>query len=122
MPDVRHVARQAPGDDEHGIYAYIVAVSCVTVHKRARSGGHPAEAVIVKRDGGFLLSRSGLYLHEDEGPAAPRDQVHLADWGACAAGEDLPALELEPEGGDGLGAAAAPLGPLPLHLSACARS
>src|SRR5205085_4760561 len=113
---------EAPGDDEHGVDAHIFAATRVTVGERAGGGRDSAEAVFVEGEGGLV--RAGPRLHFDEGDraSAAGDEVDLAQWRADPAGEDRPAFEAEPEGGDALGAAAAPLGPPPVHLSASARS
>ena len=90
--------------------------------QRLGRGGDAAQPVIVERQGGAVLAGARLDLDEGEDAAAPGDQVDLADRRAGAHGEDPPALQPQPPGGEPLGPAAAALGLLVFHLSFCARS
>ena len=122
VPDVLEMARKAPGYDEDGIDPEVVAPADEAGGERLGGSGDSAEAVVVQREVGFSGSGAGLDLDERYHAAFAGDEIDLADRRPGAAGEDPPALHLEPERREAFGAPAAALGPLPLHLSASARS
>jgi len=110
VPDIGQVARQAPGQQENGVDADVVA--CPGVSRRQPLGGNrdPAQAVMVEGHGGAGLAGTGLDLDKGEGAAAAGDEVDLAAGHARPGGEDPPAMQPQPPGGEPLGAAAALLG------------
>lgn len=106
---------EAAGDDVDGIDSDVVAFALVSGRKRFGGGGHSAEAVVVEGEVGLGGGCSGFYLDKGEDPAAPCHQVHLAAWSADPAADHAPALELQPERCESLGAPSATLGALPFH-------
>jgi hypothetical protein len=116
------MARESARDDKYGIDSEIVVGTGVKMGDCRGGGSDSAQPVFVERQIGFGSACPGLHLDEGDHAAAAGDKVDLADRRSDSAGEDSPALEPKPPGGERLGAAAAPLGPLPLHFSACARS
>ena len=111
-----------PGERNIASIRTVVAVSRVARHQRLGGGGDAAQAVIVERQAAPRLAGAGLDLDEGEDAAAAGDEVDLADRRAGADGEDAPALEPQPPGGEPLRPPPAALGLLPRHLSFCARS
>jgi hypothetical protein len=90
--------------------------------QRFRRRRHAPQAPFVEGESGFLGGRPSLDLHEGHDPAAPGDEVDLADGGTHPSAEDLPPLELEPERRQPFRPPASLLRPLPRHLSFSARS
>ena len=110
MPDVRHVARKPPGDDEDGIDAQVVARPQEARGKALGGDNHTPQPPRVERQRSCLFGGAGLYLDERKDPAAPGDDVALAAGHPGSAGEDAPAVQAEPPTGQRLGSPAAFLG------------
>ena len=64
VPDVLEVAGEAPGDDEDGVEAHVVAGADVAGGERFGGGGDPAEAIIVEREGCVAGGGAGFYFDE----------------------------------------------------------
>ena len=79
--------------------------------------GDPAQPPFVEREGGGVLGGARLHLDEGERAAPPGDDVDLAAGNAGAPGEDAPAVQPQIPAGERLGAAAALLGGLAVHLA-----
>ena len=97
MPDVGAVAGEAAGEDEHCVDAQVVACAHKARRKRGGGGRDPPQPIFVERQRRPLGGRAGLDFDEGDGAAAAGDEVDLAHRSAGAAGEDAPALKLEPE-------------------------
>ena len=110
MPHDGQVKRQAAGDDEDGVDADVVAWPGEARCKRLRGGGDAAQAIAVERHRRGTGGRALLDLDEGEHRAAPSDEVNLPAAHFDTPGEDPPAVETKPPGGDGLRAATALLG------------
>lgn len=108
MPDVDHVAWQPAGHQEDGIDSNIVPLAGVA--RRQPLGGHrdATQAILVERHGSRLFVCPRLDLDECDCPSAPRDEIDFSAGHAGTAGEDAPAVQAQPPGGDGL-CLAAPL-------------
>ena len=104
------MARQAAGNDEDGVDPDVVAGTGEARSEALGGNGNAAEAIFVERQAGSVVGRALLDLDERHHAAAPRDQIDLAAGRASADGEDPPALEPQPPGGEPLGAAAPALG------------
>jgi hypothetical protein len=72
--------------------------------------GDAPEPVPVERDIGSLARRPRLHLDEGQHPAAPGDNVHLADAGTDPLAKDRPTLQPQIPGGERLRPPAAALG------------
>ena len=103
-----------PGDDEDGVDADVVAGAGVARGELLCGECDAAQAILVERHGRRVARGALLDLDEGYQPAAPGDQIDLAAAHFHSPGEDPPAVEAEPPGGDGLGAAAALLGAMPV--------
>ena len=92
--------------DEDCVDANVVAGAGVTRGELLGGNGDAAQAILIERKGGGVGSSALLDLDERDQFAAPGDQIDLAAAHLHAAGDDSPAVEPEPPGGNGLGAAA----------------
>ena len=110
VPDVGHVARKPPRDEEDGVDPHVIAGAGVAQREALGGDRDAAQAIGVERPGGGFLGAALLDLDKGERTAAPRDEVDLATGNPRALGEDAPAVEAEPPGSDGFGAAAARFG------------
>jgi len=101
------VPGQAARHDEQGVDANVIAVTGIA--RREPRSGHrnAAEPIFVKRPGGRFGGASLLDLDKGQYAATPCDQVDFAARNSGAAGENPPALEAQPPGGDCLRLAAA---------------
>lgn len=99
---------KAARDDENGVDADIVTVARVARGKLFGGGGDPSQAAAIERHSGGIGGRALFHFDEGEHFAAPGDEVDLAATKLHAPAKDSPAVEPEPPGGDGLGAATAP--------------
>ena len=104
------MTRQAPRNEENRVDADRVAGPGKARREALGGGRHPAQAIFVERHRRCVLGGALLDLDEGERTPAPRDQINLAAGNPRAPGEDAPAVESEPPGGDGFGAAAARFG------------
>ena len=104
------MARQAAGDEEDRVDADRVAGPGETRREALGGGRHPTQAIFVERHRRRVLGGALLDLDEGERAPASRDQIDLAAGNPRAPGEDAPAVEAEPPGSDGFGAAAARFG------------
>ena len=116
VPDVGHVARKPPRDEEDGVDPHVIARAGVAQREALGGDRDAAQAIGVERLGGGFLGAALLDLDESERAPAPRDQIDLAAGNARALGEDRPAVKPQPPGGDGFGATTALFGPLALQL------
>lgn len=115
VPDVDEVAGQAAGNEEQRVDAYIVAV--LGKARRQPLGGNcdAAQAIFVECPGCRILGGALLDLDEGECAAAPGDEVDFAARNAGTAGEDSPAVQAQPPGGERLRPAPARFGDLPVQ-------
>ena len=104
------MSRQAAGNEEDGIDTDRVTGPFEAWREAFGGRRDPAQAPGVERHRRGVLAGTLLYFDEREGAAAPRDQIDLAARDPGTAREDPPAVEAQPPGGDGLGAASALLG------------
>ena len=101
---------KAAWDDEDGVDADVVAGAGEARRQPLGGDRDPPQPVMVEGEARAILSGARLDLDEGDDAAAAGDQVDLAAGDAGAAGEDPPALEPKPPGGEVLGAPAALLG------------
>lgn len=110
LPDVGEVEGEAAGDDEDGVDADVVAGAGEARGELLGGDGDSAQAVAIERDPRGVDGGTLLDLDERDQFAAPSDEIDLTAAHFHPPGEDSPAVETEPPGGDGLGAAAALFG------------
>jgi hypothetical protein len=122
MPDVRHVAGEAAGHDEHRIDPHIVSGTDKPRGKRLGSCRNPAEPELVQSQVRFGCACPRLHFDESDGAASSGNKINLADRRSHPPGEDPPSFESKPERRKRLGAAATLLREPALHLIASARS
>jgi hypothetical protein len=94
------VPRQAARDDEQRIDSDVVAIADVARRKAFGGDRDPAQAILVKCPRCRVLSAALLNLDEGQRPAAAGNQIDLAARNPGAAGENSPALETQPPGGE----------------------
>ena len=104
------MARPAAWNDEQRVDADVVAGAGVALSELLGGGRDPTQAVTVEREVGGFAGGALLNLDEGDDPAAAGDEIDLAAVDPRAAGEDPPAVEAKPPGGERFGAAAATLG------------
>ena len=109
------VQGQAPGSQQHRIDAPSIRRLHVARPEFAARAVHPRQPLGCDRRFGFIVVAARLYLDEDDGPAILRHEVDFAAPDALAARKDAVALQAQPERGERFGAAAAPLGFLPVQ-------
>jgi hypothetical protein len=109
------VQRQPARDDEDGVDLDVVAGAGVARRKLLGGGRDPAQPIPVEREADRVEGRAVLDLDERQAFAAPSDEIDLAPANLDPPREDSPAVKPQPPGGDGLGAAAAPLGEVALQ-------
>ena len=102
--------RQASRDDEDRIDANVVARPGVTRLELARGDRDAAQAMLIERKRRSVGGGALFDLDEGQHLAAPRDQINLAAAHFDPLGENSPAVEPQPPGGNRLGAATALLG------------
>lgn len=107
VPDVDDVMGEAPWHDKNRIDANVVAFAGVARGQQLGGNGDAAKAIFIERPRRCFRGGALLDLDKGEGAAAPGNQIHLAARHACTAGEDAPALEPQPPGGNRLRPAAA---------------
>ena len=110
MPDVSEVPGQASGHEEQGVDADVVAGPREAGGQPLGGDGDPAQPVMVERHRRTVGVGARLDLDEGKHAATPGDEVDLAARHPRAAGEDPPAVQPQPPGGERLGGAAALLG------------
>lgn len=91
---------QAARDEEQRIDADCVAIAGEAGRKPFRGDRNTAQPIFVERPGGGVRGAALLDLDEGQRSAAPGDQVDLAAGNPGALGEDPPALQTEPPGGE----------------------
>ncbi len=98
----------SPGDDEDRVDADIVVAACEA--RRQLFGGcdHAPQSPFVERQGGGIGAGPLLHFDEGQGLAATGDQVDFAAADPGAPGENPPAVEAKPPGGDGFCTASTP--------------
>ena len=101
---------QLARDEEDRVDALDIAGASVARGKPLGGVGDTAEAIFVERHCRRFDGRALLDLDERERLAAPRDQVDLAPGDPRALGEDAPAVQPQPPGGEVFGAAATRFG------------
>src|SRR5688572_16633011 len=106
MPDVRHMMRESPRDDEDRVDPHVVTRSQIARSEPLGRDDHPAQPPRVERHGSRFGCPTRLHLDEGKDSAAPRNDVHFSARYASAAGEDSPAMQAEPYGCEGFGPAA----------------
>jgi len=112
VPDIGEVARQPAGNEENGVDADVVAGPGVARRQPLGGDRDPSQAVRIERQRRLLLAGARLDLDEGEDAPAPGDQVNFAAGDPGAFGEDSPAVQPQPPGGQPLGLAPAPFGEL----------
>ena len=98
------MARQAAGNDEHGVDPNVVPGLHMVCGQAF--GGTPEEPGVERQSSGFFVC-SSLYFDEGEGSAAASDDVDFAARYTRAPGEDAPAVQAQPSTGERLGRPAA---------------
>lgn len=106
------MTREAAGQEEDGVDANIVAVAHEPRRQPFGRNRHAAQAILVEGHGGALFAGSRLHLDKGNDAAAAGDEIDFAAGHAGADGENPPAMQPQPPGGQPLGAAAALLGEL----------
>ena len=104
------MARPAAGNDEQRVDADVVAWAGEARRELLSGGRDPAQAVAVECEVGGFTAAALLDLDEGDDASAASDEIDLAAVDPRAAGEDPPAVEAKPPGGERFGAAAATLG------------
>jgi hypothetical protein len=124
MPDIGEMAGQSARNEEDGIDADVVAIASVAGCQALGGDDDAAKPIFVERQSGAFLRGARLDFDEGEDAAPARDQVDFAARDPGALGEDAPAMQPKPPGGDGLRLAAALLGDDPpvQRLSSRARA
>jgi hypothetical protein len=112
VPDVWEVARQSSGDDEQRIDPDVIAFASVTRRKALGGNRDAAQPIFIEGPGSRLDAIPLLDLDEGQHPATADNQVDFTARNTCPAGEDSPAMQHEPPGGDHLRPAAARFGKL----------
>ncbi len=102
VPDVDESTWQFAWHEEQCVDPDYIAVSGEARCKPLGGDRDTAEAILVESPGGRILGAALLYLDEGEGFAAPDDQIDLAARNTGAHGEDSPALQPQPPGGERL--------------------
>ena len=102
--------RQSAWDDEDRVDPDVVARAGISRLELACGDRDAAQAMLVERQGCGIGGGALLDLDERQPLAAPRNQVDLTAAHLDPLGEDPPAMEAEPPGGDRFGAAPALLG------------
>jgi hypothetical protein len=106
------MARQFAGQEEDGVDADIVAGAHESRRQPLGGDGDTAQPVLVERYCGAFLAAARLDLDEGEDPPAAGDEVDFAAGHPRPSGENPPAVQPQPPGGQALGLAAALLGQL----------
>src|SRR5438128_1386798 len=109
--------RPALRNDEQSIDTHVVAVAQIARREPPRGRDNPAQPPPIQPERGGIFGGARLDLDKGEDLSAPRYYVDFAAGHTRTPGEDAPAVEPEIPAGEGLGAAAAPLGGLSLHLA-----
>lgn len=110
MPDIGQVTRQPAGRDEDGVDPDVVVLPRVARRKSLGRHSNAAQAIFIERQRQPFLAAARLDLDEGQGLAAPRDEVDFAARNAGPAGEDAPAVQPQPPGGQPFRPATALLG------------
>ena len=116
MPDVNEVPRQAAGDNEQRVDAYVVSIAGIARREALGGDCDPAQAIFVERPGGRFFAAALFHLDERENAAAPGYEIDLAARDAGAAGENSPAVETQPPGRERFRPPTARFGDLPVQL------
>ena len=101
---------QLTRDEEDRVDALDVAGAGIAWGKALGGVGNAAQAIVVERHRGGFDGRALLDLDKGERLATPGNQVDFTPGDARALGEDPPAVEPQPPGGEIFGAAAARFG------------
>ena len=110
VPDIGEVTRQPSSHQEDGIDANVIALAHEPRGKAFGRDRDAAQSISIQGKSGPLGGGARLDLHESQDSAAAGDQIDFAAWHASARGEDSPAMQAEPPGGEALGPAPALLG------------
>ena len=102
--------RQAARHQEQGVDADVVAGPREAGRQPLGGDGDPAQSVVVEGHRCAIDAGAGLDLDKGQHSAAPGDEVDLAARHPCTTGEDSPAVQPQPPGGERLGGAATLLG------------
>lgn len=104
------MAWQLAWQEENGVDADVVAGAHEARRQSLGGDDDPSQSIVVESHRRSFLGRAGLDLDEGDDPPAAGDQVDLAARNSRPLGEDPPAMQPQPPGGQPLGAAAALLG------------
>lgn len=104
--------RQSSRHNEQGIDADIITVASIAVGQSPSGNRDAPQPIFVQCPRGGVHRVALLDLDERQHTPAPSDQVYLAAGYTRPLGQNSPAMEPQPPGGDGLGLAAARLGKL----------
>ena len=111
------MTRQAAWDDENGVDAHVIAVAQEALGKAFSGDRDPAQAIGVERESCRVFGRPRFDFDERQRVAATGNDIDFAAGDARAPGEDPPAVQTKPPGGEGLGAAATLFGGMATHLA-----
>jgi hypothetical protein len=103
------MAGKPAGHEEDGIDADVVALAGVTRRQPLGGDRNAPQPVLVEGHGHALFGASRFDLDEGDNAPAAGHQVDFAARHSGALGQDAPAMQPQPPGGEALGAAAPPL-------------
>jgi len=106
------MTRQAARYEEDGVDADIVACAHKARRQPLGGDGDAAKPIAIERNGRALFAGARLDLDEGECPPAAGDDIDFAAGHSRALGENPPAVEAQPPGGQQLGLAASLLSKL----------
>ena len=106
------MTRPSARHEEDGVDAQVVAGAHETRRQAFRGDGYSPQAVLIERHGRALFAGTRLDLDEGEDAATTSDQIHFAARHPRTLGENAPAVQAQPPGGQPFGLAAALLGKL----------
>jgi hypothetical protein len=96
------MARQASRNDEHGVDPHDIAGAGETRREPFGRYRNAAQPIFIERPGRRFSSRPLLHLDERDRPAAASDEVNLTAGHSHPSGQDAPAFEAKPPGGQSL--------------------
>jgi hypothetical protein len=110
VPDIGQVTRQPAGRDEDGVDADIVARPSVSRCEPLGRDGNPPQPIFIESQRQLFCGSARLDLDKGQALSAAGNEVDFAARYARAPGQDLPAVQTQPPGGQSFRPAAALLG------------